>query len=81
MDQATIVNYALGYIAVAVAVFLMFLPALAVFCLLLFGAGAVQVTVLLINAIATGLYRAALRMYHHLRDRWQSGHGGRLAAH
>jgi hypothetical protein len=81
VDQATIVNYALGYIAVAVAVFLMFLPALAVFCLLLLGAGAVQVIVLLINAVAAGLYRAALRMYHHLRDRWQSGHGGRLAAH
>ena len=81
MDQATIVNYALGYIAVAVAVFLMFLPALAVFGLLLLGAGVVQVVVLLIHAMAAGLYRAALRMYQHLRDRWQSSHGGRLAAH
>ncbi|MDQ0863437.1 hypothetical protein [Arthrobacter globiformis] len=81
MDQATIVSYAVGYIAVAIAVFLMFLPALAILGLLLLGAGAVQVIVLLINAIAVGLYKAVLRMYHYLLDRWQSGHGGRLAAH
>ena len=80
MDQATIVSYGLGYIAVAIAVFLMFLPALAILGLLLLGAGAVQAVVLLINALAVGLYRAVLRMYHHLLDKWQSGHGGRLAA-
>ncbi|WP_395401595.1 hypothetical protein ACHMXB_20990 [Arthrobacter sp. UC242_113] len=81
MDQATIVSYALGYIAVAIAVFIMFLPALAVVGLLLMGVGAVQVLLLLIHAMAVGLYKAVLRMYHHLLDRWQSGHGGRLAAH
>jgi hypothetical protein len=81
VDQATIVSYALGYIAVAIAVFLMFLPALAILGLLLIGAGAVQVIVLLINTLTVGLYRAVHRMYHHLLDRWQSGHGGRLAAH
>ena len=81
MDQATIVSYALGYIAVAIAVFLMFLPAIAILGLLLLVAGAAQVIVLLINAMAVGLYRAVLKMYHHLLDRWQSGHGGRLTAH
>lgn len=81
MDQATIVSYALGYIAVAIAVFLMFLPALAVLGLLLLGAGAVQVIVLLLNAMAVGLYKAVLRLYHYLLDRWQSGPGSRLAAH
>jgi hypothetical protein len=81
VDQATIVSYALGYIGVAIAVFLMFLPALAVFGLLLLGVGAVQVLLLLINAMAVGLYKAVLRMYHYLLDRWQSGHGGRLAPH
>ncbi|MDQ0617032.1 hypothetical protein [Arthrobacter globiformis] len=81
MDQATIVSYALGYIAVAIAVFLVFLPALAVFGLLLLGVGAAQVIVLLINSMAVGLYKAVHRMYHYLLNRWQSGHGGRLAAH
>jgi hypothetical protein len=81
VDQATIVSYALGYIAVAIAVFIMFLPAHAVVGLLLLGVGAVQVLLLLIQAMAVGLYKAVLRMYHHLLDRWQSGHGGRLAAH
>jgi hypothetical protein len=81
VDQATIVSYALGYIAVAIAVFLMFLPALAILGLLLLGVGAVQVIVLLLSALAVGLYKAVLRLYHHLLDRWQSGHGGTLAAH
>ncbi|MBT2550359.1 hypothetical protein [Arthrobacter sp. ISL-65] len=81
MDQATIVSYALGYIAVAIAVFLIFLPALAVFGLLLLGVGAVQVIVLFINVMAVGLYKAALRLFHYLLDRWQRGHRGRLAAH
>ncbi|MFE5839416.1 hypothetical protein [Arthrobacter sp. NPDC056493] len=81
MDQATIVSYALGYIAVAIAVFLMFLPALAVLGLLLLGAGAVQVIVLLINAMAVGLYKTVLRMYHHLLDRWQNRPRSRLTAH
>ncbi|MFP3460545.1 hypothetical protein R5O87_06830 [Arthrobacter globiformis] len=81
MDQATIVSFALGYIAVAIAVFIMLLPALAVLGLLLLGAGAVQVIVLLINAMAVGIYKAALRLYHHLVDRWQHRPHGRLAAH
>lgn len=81
MDQATIVNYALGYIAVAVAVFLMFLPTLAILGLLLLVAGAVQVIVLLLNAVAIGLYKAVLRMYHHLLERWQGRPRGRLTAH
>ncbi|MFE4543365.1 hypothetical protein [Arthrobacter sp. NPDC056727] len=81
MDQATIISYALGYIAVAMAVFLMFLPALAIVGLLLLVAGAVQVIVLLLNAMAVGLYKAVLRMYHHLLDRWHSRPRGRLTAH
>jgi uncharacterized membrane protein len=81
VDQATIVSYALGYIAVAIAVFLMFLPALAILGLLLLGAGAVQVIVLLINVTAVGLYKAPLGLYHHLLDRWHNRQAGRLAAH
>ncbi|MFF2314657.1 hypothetical protein ACFVTE_00105 [Arthrobacter sp. NPDC058097] len=81
MDQATIVSYALGYIAVGIAVFVMFLPALAILGLLLLGAGAMQVIVLLINVTAVGLYKAVLRMYHSLLDRWQNRPRGRLAAH
>lgn len=81
MDQATIVNYAFGYIAVAIAVFVMFLPALASLGLLLLVAGAVQVIALLLQAMAVGLYRAVLRAYHYLLDRWQSRPGGRLTAH
>jgi hypothetical protein len=81
VDQATIVSYALGYIAVAIAVFVMFLPALAILGLLLLGAGAIQVIVLLINVTAVGLYKAVVRMYHYLLDRWQNRPRGRLAAH
>lgn len=81
VDQATIVNYALGYIAVAIAVFVMFLPALASLGLLLLAAGTVQLTVLVLQAVAIGLYRAVLRAYHYLLNRWQSRPGGRLTAH
>ncbi|APX01468.1 MULTISPECIES: hypothetical protein [unclassified Arthrobacter] len=81
MDQATLVNYAFGYIAIAIAVFLMFLPVIASLGLLLLVAGAVQVIVLLLNAVAIGLYKAVLRMYHHLLDRWQNRPRGRLTAH
>jgi hypothetical protein len=59
----------------------MFLPALAILGLLLLGAGAVQVIVLLINVTAVGLYKAALGLYHHLLDRWHNRQAGRLAAH
>jgi hypothetical protein len=81
VDQATIINYAFGYIAVAIAVFLMLLPTLAILGLLLLVAGAVQVIVLFLHAVAVGLYRAALRTYHHLLERWQNRTGGRLTAH
>ena len=81
MDQATIVNFAIGYIAVAIAVFVMFLPALASLGLLLLVAGVVQVIVLMLQAVAVGLYRALLRAYHFLLDWWQSRPHGRLTAH
>lgn len=82
MDQATIVGYALAYIAVIVAVFLMFLPAFIIFALLLLVAGAVQVVILFLNAMAVGLYRSLLRAFRKMTDRrHRTGGGGKLAPH
>lgn len=82
MDQATIVGYALAYIAVIVAVLLMFLPAFIIFALLLLVAGAVQVVILFLNALAVGLYRSLMRALRRMTDRWHRTHGGgKLAPH
>lgn len=76
MDQATIVGYALAYIGGIIAVFLMFMPALIIFALLLLVAGAVQVVILFLNAMAVGLQRSFARAYRNMTDRWHRPRGG-----
>jgi hypothetical protein len=81
VDQATIVGYALAYVAAIIAVLLMFLPAIIMFALLLLVAGAVQLMILFMNALAVGLYRSLLRAYRHMTDRWHRTRGGGKLAH
>jgi hypothetical protein len=84
VDQATLVGYALGYVATLFAVFIVFLPALIILSLLLLLAGAVQLVLLLLNAMASGLHRAWTRLYAFLIDRLhvpRRRHGGRPVPH
>lgn len=69
MDQATLVGYGLGYFATMIAVFIMFLPAFIILSLLLLLAGAVQLALLLLNAVASGLHRTLIRLLATLTDR------------
>jgi hypothetical protein len=69
VDQATLVGYGLGYFATMIAVFIMFLPAFIILSLLLLLAGAVQLALLLLNAVASGLHRTLIRPLATLTDR------------
>ncbi|WP_211880383.1 hypothetical protein [Pseudarthrobacter albicanus] len=62
MDQATIVGYALGYIVTISVIFLMFLPSLITFVLLLLSAGAVQLVILLLKAVTLVAVRTLARL-------------------
>lgn len=82
VDQATIVGYALAYIAAIFAVFLMFLPVFILFALLLLVAAAVQLVILFLNAMTVGLYRSLGRAHRNMTDRWhRTRGGGKLVPH
>jgi hypothetical protein len=84
VDQATFVGYGLGYFATMIAVFVMFLPALIVLSFLLLLAGAVQLALLLLDAMASGLHRTLIRLYAILTDhlrRPRGRRGGRPVPH
>ncbi|MET4097244.1 hypothetical protein [Arthrobacter sp. UYCu712] len=66
MDQATIIAYAVGYIATIVAVLLLFLPTLVSLGLLLLLAGAVRLVFLLLTAMTVGVYRALATLFRTL---------------
>lgn len=84
MDQATLVGYGLGYFATMIAVFIMFLPTLIVLSFLLFLGGTVQLALLLLDAMASGLHRTLTRLYVILTDRLRrtrKRRGGRPVPH
>lgn len=57
MDQATIIGYALGYVAVVITVLVMFLPFFISFGLLLLLAAAVRLVVLLLTTVSIWAYK------------------------
>jgi hypothetical protein len=84
VDQATLVGYGLGYFATMIAVIIMFLPAFIILFVLLLLAGAVQLTLLLLNTVASGLHRTLIRLYAILTDRLRRPRrrgGGRPVPH
>jgi hypothetical protein len=82
VDQATIVGYALAYVGAIIAVFLMLLPVLIIFAFLLLVAGAVELVILFLNAMAVGLYRSLARTLRNVADRLHRMRGdGRLTPH
>jgi hypothetical protein len=76
VDQATIINYALGYIASIIVVFLLFLPTILSFVLLLLLAGAIQVVVLFLKAVFLGAYRGLAGLFRSLAAKLPHGRGG-----
>ena len=57
-------------------IFLMFLPWLIILFLLLLAAGAVQLVVLLLKAMAVGVCRSLATMFRNPADRLPRGRGG-----
>ena len=80
MDQATIIFYAVGYIAVVISVFLLYLPLLIAMGLLLLLAGTVSLMALIVKALTVGLYRFLARELRSPTRRLHGGPGG-LAPH
>jgi hypothetical protein len=76
VDQATIAGYGVGYIVAISVIFLMFLPWLIAFVLLLLSAGAVQLVVLLLKAMTLGAFRGVGRMFRSSADGLPRGRGG-----
>lgn len=58
MDQAMIVQFAIGYLAVALAAVLLLLPIIVSLLLLLLLAGVVQLVSLIVYKVTIGLFRA-----------------------
>lgn len=58
MDQAWIGGFTLAYIATLMVVFLMCLPGIITFAVLLLTAGAARLISFLLTALTIGLYRA-----------------------
>ncbi|WP_211881617.1 hypothetical protein [Pseudarthrobacter albicanus] len=76
MDQATIIGYAVGYVAAIVAVFLLFLPIIISFGLLMLLAGAVRFVILILKAMTVGFYRSLVRLFRAFAGRLGHGRGG-----
>jgi hypothetical protein len=83
MDQASIVNFAFGYLVTLVAVFIAFLPAILTLVLLLLLAGLVRVLGLLLTVAALRpLRKLGRRLGKSLHDLWTRPHGpSRLLPH
>jgi hypothetical protein len=78
MDQATLVGYAFGYVVTLVAIFLLCLPLIFGFVLLMLLAGAVRLVLLLATALTVGLTRL-IRSPAGSRPRTR--HGSHLITH
>ena len=76
MDQASIAGFALAYIATIVTVFILFLPAIIVFTILLLLAGTVRLLGFLFSVAAI---RPLQRLGRHIRksvhEFWMRSHG------
>ena len=83
MDQASIVNFAFGYLVTLVAIFIAFLPAIITIVLLLLLAGLVRVLGLLLTVAALRpLTRLGRRLGRSLHDLWTRPRGpSRLLPH
>ena len=80
MDQATIIVYAVGYFAVVIGTFVLYLPLLIAMGLLLLLAGTVSLMALIVKALTVGLYRFLARELRSPTRRLHGGPGG-LAPH
>jgi len=75
VDQATIIGYALGYVAVVITVLIMFLPFFISFGLLLLLAAAVRLVVLLLTTVSIWAYKRLVGLLGTLAGRF--AHPGR----
>ena len=80
MDQATIIVYAVGYIAAMIGAIVLYLPLLIAMGLLLLLAGTVSLIALIVKALTVGLYRFLGRELRSPTHRLHGGPGG-LAPH
>lgn len=83
MDQASIVNFAFGYLLTLVAIFIAFLPAIITVVVLLLLAGVLRLLSLLVTV---GALRPLRRLARHVRkslhELWTRPHGpSRLLPH
>ena len=76
MDQATIILYAVGYIAAMFCALLLYLPLLLAMGLLLLLAGTVSLIALIVKALTVGLYRFLSRELRTPTHRLHGGPGG-----
>ena len=76
MDQATIIFYAVGYIAVVIGAFVLYLPLLIAMGLLLLLAGTVSLIALTVKVLTVGLYRFLARELRTPTHRLHGGPGG-----
>ncbi|MDQ0819344.1 hypothetical protein QFZ79_001639 [Arthrobacter sp. V4I6] len=76
MDHATIIAYAAGYIAVIFGAFLLYLPILIGFGLLLLLVGTVKLVILLLKVVTVGLYRSLVRLFRTSTGGLHRGPGG-----
>jgi len=82
VDQATFIAYAAGYLAAIFGAFLLYLPLLVGFGLLLLLTGTVSLAVLLVRAATVGLYRYVARLFRTPTGRLHRGAGGgKLVSH
>jgi hypothetical protein len=76
MDQASIVGFGLAYIATIITVFILFLPAIAIFTILLLLAGIARLVGFLFSMAAV---RPLQRLGRHIRksvhEFWMKSHG------
>jgi hypothetical protein len=76
VDQTTLIAYAAGYLAAIFGAFLLYLPILIGFGLLLLLTGAVSLAVLLVRAVTVGLYRYVARLFRTPTGGLHRGAGG-----
>jgi hypothetical protein len=76
MDQATIISYAVGYIAAVFCALLIYLPLLAGIGLLLVLVGTVSLLMLILKALTVGLYRFLAGELRTPTERLHGGPGG-----
>lgn len=75
VDQATVTYYALGYIASVLVIFLLFLPFILGFFLLLVLAGAMQIAAFLLKTVILGTCRNLAGLSRNAAGRLPGRHG------